>query len=67
MDKEHKKTPIFSGASPEQVAEDLKPLVDFEEDGLALPALRELLEKRLFPHLMNYDIPSFQSMFNFIP
>ncbi len=67
MDKEHKKTPIFSGASPEQVAEDLKPLVDFEEDELALPALRELLEKRLFPHLMNYDIPSFQSMFNVIP
>jgi L-2,4-diaminobutyrate decarboxylase len=67
MVKEQKKTSIFSGASPEQVAEDLKPLVDFEEEGLALPALRQLLEKRLFPHLMNYDLPTFQSMFNTIP
>jgi len=67
MAKEQKKMPIFSGASPEQVAEDLRPLVDFTEDGLSLPELRQLLEKRLFPHLMNYDIPTFQSMFNAIP
>jgi L-2,4-diaminobutyrate decarboxylase len=67
MAEEQKKTPIYSGASPEQVAEDLKPLVDFEEEGLSLPALRELLEKRLLPHLMNYDLPSFQSMFNAVP
>ncbi len=64
---EHKKASIFSGASAAQVAEDLKPLVDFTDDGLSLPELRQLLEKRLFPHLMKYDIPAFQSMFNAIP
>jgi L-2,4-diaminobutyrate decarboxylase len=64
---EHKKETIFSGASAEQVADDLKPLVDFGEDGLSLSELRQLLEKRLFPHLMDYDIPTFQSMFNAIP
>lgn len=62
-----KKIPIFSGASPEQVAEDLRPLVDFEEEGLSLAALRQLLEKKLLPHLMNYDLTTFQSMFNTIP
>lgn len=67
MVNEQKKTPIFSGASPEQVAEDLKPLVDFEEGGLSLPALRKMLEKQLLPHLMNYDLPTFQSMFNVLP
>ena len=67
MDKGRKKYPVFSGASPEQVAEDLKPLVDFAEEGIPLPALRQMLEKRLFPHLMNYDLPAFQSMFNIIP
>jgi glutamate/tyrosine decarboxylase-like PLP-dependent enzyme len=67
MAKDQKKTPIFSGSSPEQVAEHLKPLVDFEEKGLSLPALRQLLEKQLFPHLMNYDLPTFQSMFNAVP
>lgn len=65
--EDHKKTPIFSGASADQVAEDLKPLVEFTEEGLPLPELRQLLEKRLVPHLMNYDIPGFQSMFNAIP
>jgi L-2,4-diaminobutyrate decarboxylase len=65
--EEHKKTPIFSGASAEKVAEDLKPLVDFTEEGLPLPELRQLLEERLLPHLMNYDMPGFQSMFNVIP
>ena len=67
MANRQKKSPIFSGASPEQVAEDLRPLVDFEEEGLSLAALRQLLEKKLFPHLMNYDLPTFQSMFNAIP
>lgn len=67
MANEQKKIPIFSGASPEQVAEDLRPLVDFEEEGLSLSALQQLLEKKLFPHLMNYDLPTFQSMFNAIP
>ncbi len=65
--EEHKKERIFSGATPGQVAEDLKSLVDFRDEGLSLPELRQLLEKRLFPHLMNYNNPAFQSMFNAMP
>jgi glutamate/tyrosine decarboxylase-like PLP-dependent enzyme len=65
--KKQTKSPLFSGASPEKVAEDLKPLVDFQDEGLSLPVLSQLLEKRLFPHLMNYELPEFQSMFNFFP
>jgi L-2,4-diaminobutyrate decarboxylase len=65
--KKQTKSPIFSGAPPEKVAEDMKPLVDFQDEGLSLPVLRQLLEKRLFPHLMNYELPEFQSMFNSLP
>jgi glutamate/tyrosine decarboxylase-like PLP-dependent enzyme len=59
--------PIYSGASPEQVIADLEPLVDFQEAGLSLDDLEELVEKRLLPHLMRYDLPGFQSMFNAFP
>ncbi len=65
--KATKKTRVFSGASPTQVRKDLQPLVDFQEEGLSLPALRQMLEKKLFPHLMNYDLTQFQSMFNTKP
>jgi L-2,4-diaminobutyrate decarboxylase len=65
--EEHKKAPIFSGASVEQVAEDLKPLIEFADEGLPLPELRQHLEKGLFPHLLNYGNPAFQSMFNVVP
>jgi L-2,4-diaminobutyrate decarboxylase len=58
---------IYSGASPEQVAEDLEPLVDFREEGLSLELLSDLINQRLVPHLMRYDSPGFQSMFNAIP
>lgn len=60
-------TSIYSGATPAQVAEDLKPLVNFVNDGLPFNELTELLEKNLLPHLMNYDQPGFQSMFNAFP
>jgi L-2,4-diaminobutyrate decarboxylase len=65
--KKQRKPHIFSGASPQKVAEDLKPLVEFQDEGISLPVLRQLLEKRLFPHLMNYELPEFQSMFNYVP
>ncbi|MFQ5721701.1 MAG: hypothetical protein ACE5GI_04350 [Candidatus Aminicenantales bacterium] len=65
--KKGSKIPIFSGASPQKVAEDLKPLLDFQEEGLSLQALHNLLKERLFPHLMRYDLPEFQSMFNSLP
>jgi L-2,4-diaminobutyrate decarboxylase len=59
-----KTTRLYSGASPAQVAADLAPLVDFQDEGLPLDALGELLRARLVPHLMRYDRPEFQSMFN---
>jgi L-2,4-diaminobutyrate decarboxylase len=58
---------VYSGASPKQVVADLAPLVDFREEGLALDALADLLQQRLVPHLMRYDRPEFQSMFNAFP
>jgi L-2,4-diaminobutyrate decarboxylase len=58
---------IYSGASPEQVQADLEPLVDFQNEGLSLEELRNLIENRLAPHLMRYDLPTFQSMFNAFP
>jgi len=58
---------IYSGASPEQVQADLEPLIAFQDDGLSLDELRDLIENRLAPHLMRYDLPTFQSMFNSLP
>jgi L-2,4-diaminobutyrate decarboxylase len=62
-----KSTRIYSGASPEEVAADLASLVDFRDEGLPLDVLDELLQARLVPHLMRYDRPEFQSMFNAFP
>ncbi len=58
---------IYSGASPDQVAKDLESLVDFQEEGLSLDTLQKQIEDKLVPHLMNYDRPEFQSMFNAFP
>ena len=55
---------LFSGASPEAVAEDLAVLVDFRPQGMSLAELGALVEDRLLPHLMRYDLPSFQGLFN---
>ncbi len=55
---------LYSGASPEEVTADLKALVDFQEEGLPLDSLRTLVEERLLPHLMRYDLPSFHALFN---
>jgi len=57
-------SPLYSGATPEQVAADLAPLIDFAADGLPLDELRRLIEGQLLPHLMDYSHPGFQSMFN---
>ena len=53
---------IYSGARPDQVVEDLRPLVDFQQEGISLDELVALVEERLLPHLMTYDLPAFQSM-----
>ncbi len=58
---------MYSGASPEEVREELEPLVDFQEEGIPLDELGELINERLIPHLMRYDRPEFQSMFNAFP
>lgn len=55
---------LFSGASPEDVAEALAPLVDFQDEGLHIADLNLLIEERLIPHLMRYDLPAFQGLFN---
>lgn len=55
---------LFSGASPEQVAAELADLVDFQPAGMPMAALRMLVEELLLPHLMRYDLPSFQGLFN---
>ena len=55
---------LFSGASPEEVEAALAPLVDFQEEGLHIADLNLLIEERLIPHLMRYDLPSFQGLFN---
>jgi len=61
------KGPLYSGASPKEVAEELEPLVDFQEEGLSFGLLQKLIDERLVPHLMVYDRPEFQSMFNAFP
>jgi L-2,4-diaminobutyrate decarboxylase len=58
---------IYSGAAPDQVAADLAPLLDFQEEGLPLAELEAMIATRLLPHLMRYDRPQFQSMFNAFP
>jgi L-2,4-diaminobutyrate decarboxylase len=64
---EKKKGLLYSGASPDEVAEDLKPLVDFQEEGLSFASLEKLIAERLVPHLMLYDRSEFQSLFNAFP
>ena len=58
---------LYSGATPAQVADDLAPLLDFQRHGLPLDQLKALLDQHLLPHLMRYDSPTFQSMFNAFP
>lgn len=58
---------IWSGAGPDEVAADLRPLVDFREEGLPLEELERMLEERLVPHLVRYDRPEFHSLYNFFP
>ncbi len=58
---------LNSGATPEQVAADLAPLVDFQTKGISPEKLKLLVKNSLLPHLMRYDLPQFQSMFNAFP
>ncbi|KPK75955.1 MAG: hypothetical protein AMJ79_08980 [Phycisphaerae bacterium SM23_30] len=58
---------IYSGASAEEVAADIKPLLDFQEEGLSLEELSKLINTRLVPHFMRYDRPAFHSLYNYFP
>ncbi|MHA2293349.1 MAG: pyridoxal phosphate-dependent decarboxylase family protein [Candidatus Hodarchaeales archaeon] len=62
-----KNTPIYSGASPEKVCSDLESLIDFQDSGISLEKLGQMIDERLIPHLMQYDRLEFQSLFNFFP
>ena len=57
----------FSGASPAEVEQALRPLVQFRKTGIPLDEIASMVEERLVAHLMRYDRPSFQSMFNAVP
>ncbi len=58
---------LFSGAPPEEVGRDVERLVAFEAKGKPLTEVEELIQTHLVPHLMRYDVPGFQSMFNNVP
>ena len=62
-----KQNRLFSGASPQEVQQDLLPLVDFQRAGQPLAKINQLIEEKLLPHLMRYDHAGFQSMYNSIP
>ncbi len=58
---------LTSGATPTQIADDLAPLLDFQAEGLPPDELKAMISNRLVPHLMRYESPRFQSMFNMTP
>ena len=58
---------LCSLASPKEVADAIKPLVEFGDRGMPLGEIDTLLKERLAPHLMRYGSASFQSMFNAFP
>lgn len=58
---------IYSGATPVQVADDLRPLLDIQEEGLSLDELDLLIRERLLPHFVHYEDPGFHSLYNFLP
>lgn len=58
---------IYSGASPEKVTADLKPLLEFSDQGLPLAKIAELIDKHLIPHFVRYDLPQFHSLYNCFP
>jgi L-2,4-diaminobutyrate decarboxylase len=64
---DNKKDLLYSGDTPKKVTEDLRPLVDFQEEGLSYSSLQQLIEERLVPHFVKYDRPEFHSLYNAFP
>jgi len=58
---------IYSGATPSEIAVDLLELVNFQEQGLPMEAVTRLVQERLVPHLVRYDLAEFHSLYNFFP
>ncbi len=58
---------IFSGDSPEKVEQDLNILMNFQDEGISLKKLNQIIEESLVPHLVQYNRPEFQSLYNFFP
>lgn len=58
---------LYSGATPSEVADDLKALVAFKDEGMSREEVKTLLDKHLVPHLMKYNLESFQAFFNSFP
>jgi L-2,4-diaminobutyrate decarboxylase len=58
---------VCSKASPKEIAEELQLLLYFQEEGVSLKELDKMIQECLVPHLMKYNNPGFQSMFNAFP
>ncbi|MHA2346717.1 MAG: pyridoxal phosphate-dependent decarboxylase family protein [Candidatus Hodarchaeales archaeon] len=58
---------IYSRASPDQIKTDLLPLVEFQDEGMSLESLNDLIHQNLVPHFANYEHPAFHSLYNFFP
>jgi L-2,4-diaminobutyrate decarboxylase len=57
--------PICASAVPEVVAKALKPLLDFQDPGMSLDNLANLIDKCLIPYFVDYGHPGFHSLYNF--
>jgi L-2,4-diaminobutyrate decarboxylase len=62
-----KEMKIFSGASSDEIQQDLLTLIDFQAEKMSLEELSKILNKQLIPHLVNYNHPYFLSCYNFLP
>ena len=58
---------IYSGATPAEIAMDLLELVNFQEQGIPMETVTQLVQERLVPHLVRYNLPEFHSLYNFLP
>ena len=58
---------IFSCATPSEVEQDLKTLMDFQDDGIPLETLEKIINENLVPHFVQYDRPEFSSLYNSFP
>jgi len=58
---------IFSCATPSEMEQDLKTLMDFQDEGIPLEALEKIINENLEPHFVQYDRPEFNSLYNSFP